>query len=235
MKSKYLLAVIVSLPFVVHGQLPQESADLISQLKNWELDQQVALQQEMKEKRKQVAAVLERHLEETTKAGDLEGALAIRKEIEKLSPPEVEEPKPKMGLGAQKPPRIPREAHRGTKSHYLWIDKELGWAEAQAECKRLGGNLVCIESEEEWEEVLSYRNDAGFRGRRFWIGFSAPASETEYSWVDGSDANFENWAAQPKAKPEIAGVAAGMAGSWIAYSKGEESRVTGFICEWPRK
>lgn len=84
MKSRHLLAVIASFPLLVHGQLPKESAELITQLKDWELDQQAELQQQIKKKRKEVAAVLEGHLVEATKAGNLDGALAIREEIKKV-------------------------------------------------------------------------------------------------------------------------------------------------------
>ena len=70
---------------VVFAQLPKDSQDLISKLTNWELDRQAELQKEIEAKRSEVIEVLKKHLRTTTKAGNLEGALAIRKEIERLT------------------------------------------------------------------------------------------------------------------------------------------------------
>lgn len=233
MKPRYLIAVMTLLPVVGLAELPKESADIVDKLKSWELEKQVELQREMKAKRAQVVEVLQRHWEEAAKDGNATAALAIEAEIARLIP--AAEERPKLGSDMRdKPVKPPREAHRGKHSYYLWIDKEVSWTEAQAQCERLGGNLVCIESDEEWQEIMQFRDDQGYRGRRFWIGFSAPAGKNDYQWVNGSEKDFENWGASPQSKPETTGVAAGMNGSWLAYPKDQTQGVVGFICEWPK-
>ncbi len=72
---------------MVFGELPENAQELITKLNNWELDQQAELQQRIKAKREEVIKVLERMLQETTKTGDLDGAIAIKGEIERLHPP----------------------------------------------------------------------------------------------------------------------------------------------------
>jgi len=74
------------------AELPPESAELTKKLRDWELEQQVELQQRIRTKRSEVAELLRKQLEVSTKAGDLDGALSIRKEIEKLTGPPTGNP-----------------------------------------------------------------------------------------------------------------------------------------------
>lgn len=67
------------------NNLPDESTILVNKLKDWELEKQNELEAEIQDKRLSVVAVLEQHLEAATKRGDLDGAIAIRKEIERLN------------------------------------------------------------------------------------------------------------------------------------------------------
>lgn len=69
------------------AQLPEKAGELVTKLQAWELEQQAALEKTIHEKRKQVIAALENELKVTTKSGDLEGALAIKKAIEDLAKP----------------------------------------------------------------------------------------------------------------------------------------------------
>lgn len=230
----FIISFLFALTSFALAELPEETASILEKLKAWELERQIELQEEIREKRSEVVEVLEKQLAATTKAGNLQGALAIKEELKRLVPLAAGEEKPMLGEKEEKV-RIPREAYRGSKSHYLWIDKQVSWAEAQAECEKIGGNLVCIENEEEWDEVLNYRDENGFRGRRFWIGLSAAAEATDYEWVDGSQLGFENWGAQPTSKPEATGVVAGMNGTWIVYPKEENPGNHYFICEWSKE
>jgi hypothetical protein len=87
MKTISLVTLVAIVPLIGTSQLPEKAGDLVSKLKNWELEQQVSLQKTIHEKRQQVVAALEEELTLTTKSGDLEGALAIKKAIEELAKP----------------------------------------------------------------------------------------------------------------------------------------------------
>ena len=66
------------------AELPNESAELIKKLSDWELELQVELKDKIKTKRSEIVEILEKHLDSTTRAGDLEGAISLKKEIERL-------------------------------------------------------------------------------------------------------------------------------------------------------
>ena len=66
------------------AELPKESQELLQKLNAWELEQQALLQEKIRQKREEVMEVLERQLTGTTKRGDLDGALSIKTEIERL-------------------------------------------------------------------------------------------------------------------------------------------------------
>lgn len=66
-------------------KLPAEATTLIKKLQDWELEKQIDLKAEVQEKRLSVAEVLKQHLEAATKRGDLDGAIAIREAIRKLT------------------------------------------------------------------------------------------------------------------------------------------------------
>lgn len=72
-------------------KLPDESTALLKKLRDWELEKQIELKAEIQEKRDSVVALLQEHLDAATKRGDLDGAIAIRKEIEKLAQGKSEE------------------------------------------------------------------------------------------------------------------------------------------------
>ncbi len=82
-----ILILAALFPVCGFGQLPESSAQLIKKLGDWELEKQAALEKEIAEKRAAVAKSLEAQLIEVTKSGDLDGALAIKAEIERLTLP----------------------------------------------------------------------------------------------------------------------------------------------------
>jgi hypothetical protein len=78
------------------------------------------------------------------------------------------------------------------------------WAEANQFCEGWGGHLASIHSEtenhivysllgqpveDEWRE--SERNDFA---DKYWLGFHDANAEMDFSWTDGSCANYTNWA-----------------------------------------
>ena len=97
MKTFPTITIFLAVPLLAIAEIPDQAKDILAKLSNWELDKQAELQREISDKRTEVVAVLERILEQRTRAGDLDGALSIRKEIDRLSPaaPSVTEPNEK--------------------------------------------------------------------------------------------------------------------------------------------
>lgn len=73
-------------------KLPPEASDLLGKLSDWEQEEKKLFDAKIQEKREQVAVLLDRILENSTKAGDLDGALAIREALKSLRTGESVEP-----------------------------------------------------------------------------------------------------------------------------------------------
>lgn len=91
MKKRIALSIVflslAAKPLVAQedSKLPRKASALIEQLNDWEQERRIKFEAELDAKRNQVAQLLRRHQEEATKAGDLDGAIAIREAIEALS------------------------------------------------------------------------------------------------------------------------------------------------------
>ncbi|MEZ4469980.1 MAG: lectin-like protein [bacterium] len=70
----------------------------------------------------------------------------------------------------------------GAGSTYLYCPGRLNWANAQAACQAIGGNLVTLESAEEFAlfDALTL----------YWLGLSDQAEEGTFVWASGSDAAY---------------------------------------------
>ena len=68
---------------------------------------------------------------------------------------------------------IPRNAKSFRGSRYALIDTRMSWADAKKACQETGGQLVCIESEEEQQFVMKQFDISG----NTWLGASDEASE----------------------------------------------------------
>jgi glucose/arabinose dehydrogenase len=78
-------------------------------------------------------------------------------------------------------------ASRNGKQYFL--TGKLTWAQAQAEARRLGGNLVTISSKGE-EKFL--KRTFGTK-EKFWTGLSDRRKEGQFTWVAGDAATYRNW------------------------------------------
>jgi len=77
-------------PSLSSAQLPASSTALLEKLSAWEMEQQAALEAATEKKRADVASILRQHLTQAAEAGDVAGAQAIGKEIERLTPAKPE-------------------------------------------------------------------------------------------------------------------------------------------------
>lgn len=79
-----MLALVFFAPGV-RGELPGKGGEYLRKLQEYEVERVDAAKKEIWEKRVQVAAVLKRELVAATKRGDLEGANALKAEIDRLA------------------------------------------------------------------------------------------------------------------------------------------------------
>jgi glucose/arabinose dehydrogenase len=75
-------------------------------------------------------------------------------------------------------------------SQYQLTSRATTWRKAQAEARRLGGNLVIISdaAEEKWLQQTFGRN------RQFWTGLSDRRQEGNFLWATGQAPDYTNWA-----------------------------------------
>ena len=74
---------------------------------------------------------------------------------------------------------------------YRLIDSGMTWTEAEAYCRKLGGHLATITSREE-QDVIASLVLTGSRNS-YWLGGQKDSSGA-WSWVDGSEWSYKNWA-----------------------------------------
>jgi Lectin C-type domain/FG-GAP-like repeat/RTX calcium-binding nonapeptide repeat (4 copies) len=73
--------------------------------------------------------------------------------------------------------------------HYYSLTKSTTWTEAQAEARRLGGNLITINNADEQQWIL---NTFGTTGN-YWIGLKKNLSNGAWEWTNGEAINYLNW------------------------------------------
>ncbi|MEM9281129.1 MAG: C-type lectin domain-containing protein [Verrucomicrobiota bacterium] len=237
MKRPLLILSAIFVPIAAPCELPEGAATMVSKLAAWELDKQAELQAELQKKRDEVISVLEREMESTTRAGDLEGALAIKAEIERLRKPGIANKNSDDAMAPTEAKGPPGNAHRGKDSHYLWVDKSMSWEEARKTCEEMGGHLVCISDEKEWLEIREYQQELDRETTRFWIGlFRDPDNENEFSWLDSTPYEFTALSATGAGKEGKLGAHVFKGGGWaMHFITGDTFGTDAFICEWPRR
>ena len=67
--------------------------------------------------------------------------------------------------------------------------------ECRSECKEVGGDLASIHDQEENDFVASFIKDRPVRGgeKDTWIAGSITEHGGQFTWLDGSPWDFENW------------------------------------------
>jgi nucleotide-binding universal stress UspA family protein len=124
------------------------------------------------------------------------------------------------------------------RSEYVVVPGKTTWDEAEAYCESRGGTLACIGSQEEYAEVLSLAQDAGYRV--YWLGGFLKGSD--WYWADGKPVSISAWAS---GEPNNEGGAEdrmalfNVNGSWAWYDTPSDlgstyrSEMMAFIMELP--
>ena len=73
---------------------------------------------------------------------------------------------------------------------YKTFTKSLSWLDAYMECKKMGGSLAVITSEEEQLFLEGYMTSVSFTTES-WIGMYY--NSTEWQWVNGEEFEYTNW------------------------------------------
>ncbi|XP_077453633.1 lithostathine-1-like [Stigmatopora argus] len=77
---------------------------------------------------------------------------------------------------------------------YIYQDEERDFADAEAVCNVLGGNLVSITSDLENEVVRALVTAGGGIETEAWIGYHDTVESENFMWTDGETSNYDNFA-----------------------------------------
>jgi len=75
---------------------------------------------------------------------------------------------------------------------YKFIPTKKSWTKAKTESEKLGGYLVCINSERE-QKFLTDLVTIDNKVLPTWIGLTDEQSEGEFRWVNGEAVQYQNW------------------------------------------
>lgn len=122
-----------------------------------------------------------------------------------------------------------------TCSCYTIHEDGLTWPEARKTCQNLGGDLVSMETEHEWQIVKSHIQNRKNRFNNYWhIGLRVNASGN-WAWVSGKQLTINRWQSwQPRDGAPFAVRASNSPSGTIGhfnYVRGNFS--AGYICEKP--
>ena len=67
---------------------------------------------------------------------------------------------------------------------YILVQKDCTWDEAFKECKKMGGYLARVNTEEEWDYITRLIEEEGKEKVQFFLGARRNTNEKEYYWVD---------------------------------------------------
>jgi hypothetical protein len=77
--------------------------------------------------------------------------------------------------------------------HFYYLLTTSTWTAAQAEARKLGGNLAAIDDAEEHNWLVSTFIPPNQPDRSLWIGLTDRNEEGNFVWVDGSSSNYRRW------------------------------------------
>lgn len=175
----------------------------------------------------------ERYVEELAKlkvgyakAGDLEGTLAVDREMKLYVAASSMKQEPSGDVFELVQDRSFELRGR----RYLLIKGSLSYAEADELCRRLGGHLVHIETKGEDVALAEHLSEAvNVMRKNIWIGANDIAKEGEWVWGEGSRLRHEGWkAGEPNNNGEEDAAVIGRGGWWDSGAHIKNWA----LCEW---
>lgn len=97
---------------------------------------------------------------------------------------------------------------------YKFIPIKKSWNKAKNDAEKLGGYLVCINSEKEQNFILEIITING-NVQPTWIGLSDEEVEGEWKWVNGEKVEYKNWQPNQPDNGECAGAKQNCA--WLGF------------------
>ncbi|KJU85686.1 C-type lectin domain protein [Candidatus Magnetobacterium bavaricum] len=129
------------------------------------------------------------------------------------------------GVAAADSEKVVNPANNHT---YQRIDTPMTWADAKANCEKLGGYLATVTSDSEEQFIVNSFNQK----YESWLGATDAEVEGTWKWITGEKWGYTDWnPVEPNNKEgnENCLVYAGSFGHWLDYSC--SYKVT-LLCEW---
>ena len=236
--SKYIRLLTISAFLMVFAtstsasdELPSDSKALVDKLEAFVAEEEAKAAKTIEEKKKAVVALLNKHLERETKAGNLDSALSLKNKIAELSGTGVELEDTideKAGLKNEfaGKKRIPADAvERSGHFYKVYEAPPKSWLQAQSKCEELGGNLAIINTSSELRFLARLASDYSI----VWLGASGNFEEG-WKWVDGTE--FKDGPELKKGDNKGLLLNSGKIGYEFHRVIGNFTK--GYICEWTK-
>jgi hypothetical protein len=192
-------------------------------------------QDEVAKRRKELLSKLNAEIDSAMEAKNLDKAIKLKELVEKVNKQEFGKLLNPAATITQKDRKmataVPPAAAVAFAGHsYLIVNLDgISWEDARAVCKRMGGDLVVINTREEQQfiqKIVGSKNE-----RNFWVG--ARRTDRGWFWVDGKAINPSFWDSRGPT-PDFAAAFVYFAGSLgtIWNNTSPCPTIPGFICEW---
>lgn len=140
---------------------------------------------------------------------------------------------------------IPSDAVEFNGHYYKVYDGDTSWEEAKSNCENLGGHLVTITSEEEYEFIRNLL-DMHTNGGNHWMGAIFNDTLQQWTWCTGENWTFSYWIDWLVGSEKVGALFTGdlgfgkLSGLWHTSGRNLNFKpfgvtyylYTGFICEW---
>lgn len=232
-----ILAFFLIVSGISRAELPRQTQELIEKLEKYELKEREKLEEQIREKRDAVIALLITQAQEESDKGNADGVVSIRAKILELGgePGEMEMPESNASKAASW--EIPEDAtlYRGDYYKVYPLARPVSWDEARALCKAVGGEIGWIDRNEDIAELRKWMQPVvDAKGHApIWVGGRKNA-DGEWIWPDGDEVADNFWNNPSDA---VSGPTEDAMIRWIGSFKAagpESARVIGYLCRWKR-
>jgi len=126
-----------------------------------------------------------------------------------------------------------------TKHKYQIIHLVKTWNEAQEYCKSLGGYLLTITTQDEYNFIMKNLIEKDALDGGYWIGGTEEGTPGKWRWVTGEPFNFTNWDFNSGEPNDWNGNAEDFIemrtnGMWNDRAGNDKHEFLHFICEWDK-